>query len=451
MADAGRPVLELNTLGRGLPFESPAVAATSSPRETPCSSSSTSRGLPEQHPSPSDPPVVSRASTPPSLHQCRTVAEQEKEAAGTVRPRSPAVHSSHPDAGPQDPGWGTCGCRAADTGIVEAETRSMLACKQPMQVQQCNTVTTSCRGGSSRGGCTLPPHNRCVWNSPVTVQRPEQDARFPDKCQDALCYCPSVHHSPCEDTFAAYCHPQSIPAPSQLLPHLAAAEPSFNIQIQRAVTPPPAAVHLTPPRLSSSVSETGLDAKYGARCCHLRCSWISSLPPRSPAPSPQQLTREQCCQNTSMKHDVGTMTAHKALRDVGVQTSQTIGAHVFPQICLQSRADAASGKSPSSHGKADEEVDDAPKSPVKDVKWDAEGMTWEVYGASVDPEELGVAIQRHLEMQIKETANRASLQTHPNPKTSQRSRNSSCQGKKGRMIHSIQTVACCSGSSAAGD
>ncbi|CAF94536.1 unnamed protein product, partial [Tetraodon nigroviridis] len=41
-------------------------------------------------------------------------------------------------------------------------------------------------------------------------------------------------------------------------------------------------------------------------------------------------------------------------------------------------------------------------SPVKEVKWDAEGMTWEVYGASVDPEELGLAIQRHLELQIRE-------------------------------------------------
>ncbi|KAJ8284641.1 hypothetical protein COCON_G00034910 [Conger conger] len=36
--------------------------------------------------------------------------------------------------------------------------------------------------------------------------------------------------------------------------------------------------------------------------------------------------------------------------------------------------------------------------------WDAEGMTWEVYGAAVDPQELGVAIQRHLELQIKEVA-----------------------------------------------
>nr|XP_012629482.1 G protein-regulated inducer of neurite outgrowth 3 [Microcebus murinus]XP_012629483.1 G protein-regulated inducer of neurite outgrowth 3 [Microcebus murinus]XP_012629484.1 G protein-regulated inducer of neurite outgrowth 3 [Microcebus murinus] len=39
---------------------------------------------------------------------------------------------------------------------------------------------------------------------------------------------------------------------------------------------------------------------------------------------------------------------------------------------------------------------------VKDVVWDEQGMTWEVYGASLDPESLGVAIQNHLQRQIRE-------------------------------------------------
>ncbi|CAL8309382.1 unnamed protein product [Boreogadus saida] len=33
---------------------------------------------------------------------------------------------------------------------------------------------------------------------------------------------------------------------------------------------------------------------------------------------------------------------------------------------------------------------------MKQVQWDEEGMTWDVYGSSVDPEELHVAIERHL-------------------------------------------------------
>ncbi|XP_075421960.1 G protein-regulated inducer of neurite outgrowth 3 [Ascaphus truei] len=39
---------------------------------------------------------------------------------------------------------------------------------------------------------------------------------------------------------------------------------------------------------------------------------------------------------------------------------------------------------------------------VKDVVWDEQGMTWEVYGASMDPEALGIAIQNHLQRQIRE-------------------------------------------------
>lgn len=37
-----------------------------------------------------------------------------------------------------------------------------------------------------------------------------------------------------------------------------------------------------------------------------------------------------------------------------------------------------------------------------EVLWDKQGMTWEVYGASVDLESLGMAIQSHLEMKIRE-------------------------------------------------
>lgn len=424
MAEAGHPVLELHKLGGGVsaPHEVTIIAsrptgeavsvrrlppeeATSdtseecsaipSSREADCSNWRASRGVSKQHLSP---PQSERASY------------QRNDRSEVGQTASRAIHRSHPDGlAPQDPDWET--------------SDSILACKQPMLVQQCNTVTTICRGAGSREGSG---HNRCVWRSPVRLQPPED--------HEVLLCGSSVHHGACEDTFAAYCHPQSIPAPSQLLPHLTAIEPQFNIQ--RAVTPPPAVAHLIPTRLFSSVSETGLDDKHGPRCCHLRCSWISSLPP-------QQLIREEFCPNTNTRHDIGTMTVHKVLRDAGVQTSQSISPHVFPQICLQSRAEVSS-----SHSSTDEEPDDAPKSPVKDVKWDAEGMTWEVYGASVDPEELGLAIQRHLELQIKETANRVTLQPCQSTKTSRRSGKMSFQRKSSRMI---QTVSCCSRSNAAGD
>lgn len=49
----------------------------------------------------------------------------------------------------------------------------------------------------------------------------------------------------------------------------------------------------------------------------------------------------------------------------------------------------------------DQSAKDKEKS-VHDVVWDEQGMTWEVYGASVDPESLGFAIQSHLQCKIKE-------------------------------------------------
>ena len=49
----------------------------------------------------------------------------------------------------------------------------------------------------------------------------------------------------------------------------------------------------------------------------------------------------------------------------------------------------------------DEEERDEMVKPQK-VVWDEQGMTWEVYGASVDLESLGTAIQLHLESKIRE-------------------------------------------------
>uniref|UniRef100_A0A3Q0SQ33 G protein-regulated inducer of neurite outgrowth C-terminal domain-containing protein n=1 Tax=Amphilophus citrinellus TaxID=61819 RepID=A0A3Q0SQ33_AMPCI len=48
---------------------------------------------------------------------------------------------------------------------------------------------------------------------------------------------------------------------------------------------------------------------------------------------------------------------------------------------------------------------------VHDVVWDEQGMTWEVYGASVDPESLGFAIQSHLQSKIKEQERKLMVQT----------------------------------------
>ncbi|XP_064198176.1 G protein-regulated inducer of neurite outgrowth 3-like [Anguilla rostrata] len=80
----------------------------------------------------------------------------------------------------------------------------------------------------------------------------------------------------------------------------------------------------------------------------------------------------------------------------------------------QSRSKAGPGQSdgavpprPDQGGSEDEGKAGA----VPEVVWDEQGMTWEVYGASVDLESLGFAIQSHLLCKIKEHEKQIQTQT----------------------------------------
>ncbi|XP_054634060.1 G protein-regulated inducer of neurite outgrowth 3 [Dunckerocampus dactyliophorus] len=73
-----------------------------------------------------------------------------------------------------------------------------------------------------------------------------------------------------------------------------------------------------------------------------------------------------------------------------------------------------SGKQKEAEAERSDEEDDDQKQKgksVHDVVWDEQGMTWEVYGASVDPESLGFAIQSHLQCKIKEQERKLIAQT----------------------------------------
>ncbi|XP_029962567.1 G protein-regulated inducer of neurite outgrowth 2 [Salarias fasciatus] len=378
-------------------------------------------------------------------------AGNELNAPGAAAPPSLPVHRSHSDTsapvGPEVEQQAQSPDSAGGRGLHEAY--AMLAYKQPLQLQPSGTVSTVCGGDGGDGGAPLPP-NICACISParaaVRVHCPADD---PAECDKVLCYGSYVQNaSNLEDTFAAYCHPQPIPAPSQLLPRLAGVQLAGGAQ--RAAVPPPAASHLSLPRLISSVSETGLDAKHLLRCCSLSCTWMGAPPP---GPAPQCQNPRACCGVPTgpvgvTTRDAGTMTTNKVLRDAAVQTGQPDSAHVFPQICLaeENRSDASAAKTPKSD--RDKKHGGASKSPVKEVKWDAEGMTWEVYGASVDPEELGLAIQKHLELQIKETASRAAKLSRQNTSASQQA---GSRRKRSRLMGSFPTPGCCSRSTAAVD
>ncbi|XP_030610163.1 flocculation protein FLO11 [Archocentrus centrarchus] len=65
-----------------------------------------------------------------------------------------------------------------------------------------------------------------------------------------------------------------------------------------------------------------------------------------------------------------------------------------------------------------QEMDDlgGRRSSMKQVQWDEDGMTWDVHGASVDPEELNTAILKHLESQKSPEPPRRSSKKKKAPK-----------------------------------
>ncbi|XP_015731599.1 G protein-regulated inducer of neurite outgrowth 1 [Coturnix japonica] len=93
-------------------------------------------------------------------------------------------------------------------------------------------------------------------------------------------------------------------------------------------------------------------------------------------------------------------------------------------------------------------AEEAPE-PIREVSWDEKGMTWEVYGASMEVEVLGMAIQKHLEKQIEEHGRQAVA-------TPQSTRASSIKGapRKGEpkrqpsifraLLQNVRRPRCCS-------
>nr|XP_027311992.2 LOW QUALITY PROTEIN: G protein-regulated inducer of neurite outgrowth 3 [Anas platyrhynchos] len=76
---------------------------------------------------------------------------------------------------------------------------------------------------------------------------------------------------------------------------------------------------------------------------------------------------------------------------------------------------------------------------VRDVVWDEQGMTWEVYGASLDPESLGIAIQNHLQRQIREHEKLIRSQNSQNRKSisSDTSSNKKLKGRQHNIFQSM--------------
>lgn len=255
-------------------------------------------------------------------------------------------------------------------------------------------------------------------------------------------------------TIPAYCH--SLPIPSiQLVPRLVCstsetgkeqAEPGYFHSFS-------ASDILTYPKLVSSVSESGLDAKKILNCCNVPGEQLQhAQQERAPPEACGALSSQQGADMVVTTKDMWTMTSMNDItkglkpalerRDAEVQTLPTMEcksvatspaaaaeghSHVFPEVNLEQDLEA-------------------PKSPVREVRWDDEGMTWEVYGASVDPEVLGVAIQKHLEFQIEQ------FQTEP-AAAAEKSNEEPPPEKTAKkrpfrtMMHSLRYPSCCARSS----
>ncbi|XP_030631019.1 G protein-regulated inducer of neurite outgrowth 2 [Chanos chanos] len=178
------------------------------------------------------------------------------------------------------------------------------------------------------------------------------------------------------------------------------------------------------PPLVSSVSETRLNHWGSGHCCGSQVGGLNA--------APLQLSQNNLARPTRRTvQEASTMTSNRDLRDVGVQTG-SFDCLASPELC-----EICESTGP-------EEPEVGRRSPVKEVEWDSEGMTWEVYGAAVDPEELGLAIQRHLELQIKEASAAAAQQASEVNVDGQSQQVSRRRGKGGGVMKSLRNPACCS-------
>lgn len=111
--------------------------------------------------------------------------------------------------------------------------------------------------------------------------------------------------------------------------------------------------------------------------------------PREPSPAPRQPSRRDAGLQVSMG---AAETRSVATGPMTPQATVPPAAPpAFPEVRVRPGSVLAAAVAPPEAAE-----------PVRDVSWDEKGMTWEVYGAAMEVEVLGMAIQKHLERQIEE-------------------------------------------------
>ncbi|OCT59720.1 hypothetical protein XELAEV_18000585mg [Xenopus laevis] len=267
-----------------------------------------------------------------------------------------------------------------------------------------------------------------------------------------------IAHKPAmkgDDTIAAFCH--SLPIPSVqyspgLLSILGESGPSHTHPEFCSLLPPSG--NFVFPKLVSSVSESGLDAKKLMRCGKLfftqsamsigemQLSRQGSYELLTKLSETSSITQQATGLSKEMK-DTWTMTTENQLSKQYRHPLHCKDAEVQTIVIMENKSVSTTPYIPNgSHAQLFPEVGLAlqcPRSPVREVCWDDEGMTWEVYGAAMDPEVLGFTIQKHLDIQIEH-------HLQPSEKSRDTTVNQSANEKRRlfrNVMHSLRQSNCC--------
>ncbi|KAM6224214.1 G protein-regulated inducer of neurite outgrowth 1 [Rhynchocyon petersi] len=187
--------------------------------------------------------------------------------------------------------------------------------------------------------------------------------------------------------------PKDLPAPGAKSPGLGATVAPAGPRTRDNFTKAPSweASSLPPPR-----EDAGTQA--GAQACVSVA--VSPMSPQDGAggpafsfqaapKAPSPVARPPSRRDAGLQVSLGAAETRSVA--TGPMTPQAAVPPVFPEVRVKPGSALAAAVAPQETAE-----------PVRDVSWDEKGMTWEVYGASMEVEVLGMAIQKHLERQIEE-------------------------------------------------
>ncbi|XP_030644097.1 G protein-regulated inducer of neurite outgrowth 3 [Chanos chanos] len=183
-------------------------------------------------------------------------------------------------------------------------------------------------------------------------------------------------------------------------------QPVYQINIETCSQNQPSSHNLNKTSPAVSVSEPSIDSAIAGRgtassgqVCQV-LSDTSTMPAQTASPP------------TSTPQEAAQCASAKEPRTEGVKFATTSSLASSCQKTVSKQA-AVGQNEPQVEPEREEEEKAArqTKKSIHDVVWDEQGMTWEVYGASLDPESLGFAIQSHLQCKIKEHEKKIMAQT----------------------------------------